>query len=135
MKFIHKENGEIRLVTTTKQSLVDEIVSESNGLTCKKIVATSDANFIEYLWSLGYKNNMSTYRYWSIKDKSIINKIKKYKTETLKSYEHMLENIQLTMEDINFMVENALNKILGKENDLADITPDMILSDDGGLME
>ena len=32
-------------------------------------------------------------------------------------------------------VENALNKILGKENDLADITPDMILSDDGGLME
>ena len=47
----------------------------------------------------------------------------------------MSENIQLTMEDINFMVENALNKILGKENDLADITPDMILSDDGGLME
>lgn len=133
--FIFMKNAEIRLVTTTKQSLVNEIVGKSNGLTCKKIVATSDANFIEYLWSLGYKNNMSTYRYWSLKDKSIIDELKKYKTETLKSYEHMLENIQLTMEDINFMVENALNKILGKENDLADITPDMILSDDGGLME
>ena len=47
----------------------------------------------------------------------------------------MLENIQLTMEDINLMVENALKKILGKENDLVDITPDMILSDDSGLME
>ena len=133
--FIFMKNAEIRLVTTTKQSLVNEIVGKSNGLTCKKIVATSDANFIEYLWSLGYKNNMSTYRYWSIKDKSIIDELKKYKTETLKSYEHMLENIQLTMEDINFIVESALNKILGKENDLADITPDMILSDDGGLME
>ena len=47
----------------------------------------------------------------------------------------MIENVQLTMEDINFMVESALNKILGKENDMVDITPDMILSDDGGLME
>ena len=133
--FIFMKNAEIRLVTTTKQSLVNEIVRKSNGLICKKIVATSDANFIEYLWSLGYKNNMSTYRYWSIKDKSIIDELKKYKTETIKSYENMLENIQLTMEDINFIVESALNKILGKENDLADITPDMILSDDGGLME
>ncbi len=133
--FIFMKNAEIRLVTTTKQSLVNEIVRKSNGLICKKIVATSDANFIEYLWSLGYKNNMSTYRYWSIKDKSIIDELKKYKTETIKSYENMLENIQLTTEDINFMVESALNKILGKENDMVDITPDMILSDDGGLMK
>ena len=133
--FIFMKNAEIRLVTTTKQSLINDIVGRSNGLTCRKIVATSDANFIEYLWSLGYKNNMSTYRYWSLKDKSIIDELKKYKTETIKSYEHMLENIQLTMEDINFIVESALNKILGKENDLVDITPDMILSDDGGLME
>ena len=132
--FIFMKNAEIRLVTTTKQSLVNEIVRKSNGLICKKIVATSDANFIEYLWSLGYKNNMSTYRYWSIKDKSIIDELKKYKTETLKSYEHMLENIQLTMEDINFIVESALNKILGKENELVDITPDMILSDDGTII-
>ena len=132
--FIFMKNAEIRLVTTTKQSLVNEIVGKSNGLTCRKIVATSDANFIEYLWSLGYKNNMSTYRYWSLKDKSIIDELKKYKTETLKSYEHMLENIQLTMEDINFMVESALNKILGKENELVDITPDMILSDDGTII-
>ena len=133
--FIFMKNREIRLVTTTKQSLIDEIVSESNGLLCKKIVATSDANFIEYLWSLGYKKNMLTYRYWPLKDNSILDELKKYKTETIKSYENMSENIQLTMEDINFMVENALNKILGKENDLVDITPDMILSDDGGLME
>lgn len=133
--FIFMRNGETRLVTTTKQSLVDEIVRESNGLTCKKIVATSDANFIEYLWLRRYKHNMSTYRYWSLKDDSIIDELKKYNTETLKSYENMLENIQLTMEDINLMVENALNKILGKENDLIDITPDMILSDDSGLME
>lgn len=132
--FIFMKNAEIRLVTTTKQSLINDIVGRSNGLTCRKIVATSDANFIEYLWSLGYKNNMSTYRYWSLKDKSIIDELKKYKTETIKSYEHMLENIQLTMEDINFMVESALNKILGKENDLVDITPDMILSDDGTII-
>ena len=132
--FIFMKNAEIRLVTTTKQSLVNEIVRKSNGLICKKIVATSDANFIEYLWSLGYKNNMSTYRYWSIKDKSIIDELKKYKTETIKSYENMLENIQLTMEDINFIVESALNKILGKENELVDITPDMILSDDGTII-
>ena len=133
--FLFMRNGEVRLVTTTKQSLVDEIVSKSDGHVCKKIVATSDANFIEYLWSLGYKKNMLTYRYWPIKDNSVLDELKKYSTKTLKSYENMLENVQLTMEDINFMVESALNKILGKENDMVDITPDMILSDDGGLME
>ena len=131
--FIFMRNGEVRLVTTTKQSLIDEIISRSNERVCKKIVATSDANFIEYLWSLGYKKNMLTYRYWPIKDNSVLDELKKYSTKTLKSYENMLENVQLTMEDINFMVESALNKILGKENDMVDITPDMILSDDSGL--
>ena len=133
--FIFMKNAEIRLVTTTKQSLVNEIVRKSNGLICKKIVATSDANFIEYLWSLGYKKNRLTYRYWPLENNSVLDELKKYSTKTLKSYENMLENVQLTMEDINFMVESALNKILGKENDMVDITPDMILSDDSGLMK
>lgn len=132
---IFMRNGEIRLVTTTKKSLISDIVWESNGLTCKKIVATSDIGFIEYLWSRRYKNNMSTYRYWALKDNSVVNELKKYNSETLKSYENMFENIQLTMEDINIMVESALKKIMGKEDELIDITPDMILSDDGGLME
>ena len=133
--FLFMRNGEVRLVTTTKQSLVDEIVSKSDGHVCKKIVATSDANFIEYLWSLGYKKNRLTYRYWPLENNSVLDELKKYSTKTLKSYENMLENVQLTMEDINFMVESALNKILGKENDMVDITPDMILSDDSGLMK
>ena len=133
--FLFMRNGEVRLVTTTKQSLIDEIISRSNERVCKKIVATSDANFIEYLWSLGYKKNMLTYRYWPLENNSVLDELKKYSTKTLKSYENMLENVQLTMEDIKFMVESALNKILGKENDMVDITPDMILSDDGGLME
>lgn len=130
---IFMRNGEIRLVTTTKKSLISDIVRESNGLTCKKIVATSDIGFIEYLWSRRYKNNMSTYRYWALKDNSVVNELKKYNSETLKSYENMFENIQLTMEDINIMVESALKKIMGKEDELCDITPDMILSDDSGL--
>ena len=132
--FLFMRNGEVRLVTTAKQSLIDEIISRSDERVCKKIVATSDANFIEYLWSLGYKKNMLTYRYWPLENNSVLDELKKYSTKTLKSYENMLENVQLTMEDINFMVESVLNKILGEENDLVDITPDMILSDDGGLM-
>ena len=133
--FIFMRNGEVRLVTTTKQSLIDEIISRSDERVCKKIVATSDANFIEYLWSLGYNKNRLTYRYWPLENNSVLDELKKYSTKTLKSYENMLENVQLTMEDINFMVESALNKILGKENDMVDITPDMILSDDDGLMK
>ena len=40
---------------------------------------------------------------------------------------------QFTNEDIKLMVEMVLDRIKGKENDLADITPDMILSDDGTI--
>ena len=45
----------------------------------------------------------------------------------------MNEAYQFTNEDIKLMVEMVLDRIKEKENDMVDITPDMILSDDSGL--
>ena len=44
----------------------------------------------------------------------------------------MNETYQFTNEDIKLMVEMVLDRLKGEDN-LVDITPDMILSDDSGL--
>ena len=46
----------------------------------------------------------------------------------------MNETYQFTNEDIKLMVEMVLDRIKEKENDMADITPDMILSDDSTIV-
>ena len=128
---VFRNNGDIQLITTTSQEVIRKVVEDNNKLICKRIVSTNDINYIEYLWSLGYKHNMRTYRYWSVQGKDLVDEIKKYDFTILKG-EPMNEVYQITNEDIKLMVEMVLNRINGKDN-LVDITPDMILSDDSGL--
>ena len=131
---VFRTNGDIQLITTTSQEVIQKVVNDNNKLICKRVVSSNDINYIEYLWSLGYKHNMRTYRYWPVQGKDLVDEIKNYDFTVLKG-EPMNEAYQFTNEDIKLMVEMVLDRIKGKENDLADITPDMILSDDGGLME
>ena len=128
---VFRTNGDIQLVTTTSQDVIQKVVNDNNKLICKRIVSTNDINYIEYLWSLGYKHNMRTYRYWPVQGKDLVDDIKNYDFTVLKG-EPMNEAYQFTNEDIKLMVEMVLNRIKGEDN-LVDITPDMILSDDSGL--
>ena len=129
---VFRTNGDIQLITTTSQGVIQQVVDDNNKLICKRVVSTNDINYIEYLWSLGYKHNMRTYRYWPVQGKDLVDEIKNYDFTVLKG-EPMNETYQFTNEDIKLMVEMVLDRIKGKENDLVDITPDMILSDDSGL--
>lgn len=128
---VFRTNGDIQLVTTTSQEVIRKVVDDNNKLICKRIVSTNDIGYIEYLWSLGYKHNMRTYRYWPVQGKDLVDEIKNYDFTVLKG-EPMNEAYQFTNEDIKLMVEMVLDRINRKDN-LVDITPDMILSDDSGL--
>jgi hypothetical protein len=128
---VFRTNGDIQLITTTSHDLVRQIVSDNNKLICKKILSSNDNAYIEYLWSLGYKHNMRTYRYWPVQGKDLVDEIQNYDYSVLKGNE-MNEAYQFTNEDIKLMVEMVLDRIKGEDN-LVDITPDMILSDDSGL--
>lgn len=128
---VFRTNGDIQLITTTSQGVIQQVVDDNNKLICKRVVSTNDINYIEYLWSLGYKHNMRTYRYWPVQGKDLVDEIKNYDFTVLKG-EPMNETYQFTNEDIKLMVEMVLDRIKGEDN-LVDITPDMILSDDSGL--
>jgi hypothetical protein len=128
---VFRTNGDIQLITTTSHDLVRQIVSDNNKLICKKILSSNDNAYIEYLWSLGYKHNMRAYRYWPVQGKDLVDEIQNYDYSVLKGNE-MNEAYQFTNEDIKLMVEMVLDRIKGEDN-LVDITPDMILSDDSGL--
>ena len=135
---VFRTNGDVQLITTTNQKLIDVVIANNNKPICKRILATNDKSYIEYLWEEGYKHNISpsksgtNYKYWSVQGEDLVDEIKNYDFTVLKG-EPMNETYQFTNEDIKLMVEMVLDRIKGKENDLVDITPDMILSDDSGL--
>lgn len=128
---VFRTNGDIQLITTTSREVIQKVINNNNNLICKRIVSSNDINYIEYLWSSGYKHNMRTYRYWPVQGKDLVDEIKNYDFTVLKG-EPMNEAYQFTSEDIKLMVEMVLDRIK-REDNLVDITPDMILSDDSGL--
>ena len=135
---VFRTNGDVQLITTTNQKLIDVVIANNNKPICKRILATNDKSYIEYLWGEGFKHNMSLsksstkYKYWPVQGENLVDEIKNYDFTVLKG-EPMNEAYQFTNEDIKLMVEMVLDRIKEKENDMVDITPDMILSDDSGL--
>ena len=127
------------MITTTNQKLIDVVIANNNKPICKRILATNDKSYIEYLWGEGFKHNMSlsksgtNYKYWPVQGEDLVDEIKNYNFTVLKG-EPMNETYQFTTEDIKLMVEMVLDRIKGEENDMVDITPDMILSDDGTIV-
>lgn len=136
---VFRTNGDVQLITTTNQKLIDVVIANNNKPICKRILATNDKSYIEYLWGEGYKHNMSPsksgtkYKYWPVQGEDLVDEIKNYDFTVLRG-EPMNETYQFTNKDIKLMVEMVLDKLKGEDN-LIDITPDMILSDDSGLME
>ena len=134
---VFRTNGDVQLITTTRQKLIDVVIANNNKPVCKRILATNDKSYIEYLWGKDYKHNMSpsksgtNYKYWPVQGEDLVDEIKNYDFTVLRG-EPMNETYQFTNEDIKLMVEMVLDKLKGEDN-LIDITPDMILSDDFGL--
>lgn len=134
---VFRTNGDVQLITTTYQKIIDVVIANNNKPVCKRILATNDKSYIEYLWGEGYKHNISpsksgtNYKYWSVQGEDLVDEIKNYDFTVLKG-EPMNEAYQFTNEDIKLMVEMVLDRLKGEDN-LIDITPDMILSDDSGL--
>lgn len=134
---VFRTNGDVQLITTTYQKIIDVVIANNNKPICKRILATNDKSYIEYLWGEGYKHNISpsksgtNYKYWSVQGEDLVDEIKNYDFTVLKG-EPMNEAYQFTNEDIKLMVEMVLDRLKGEDN-LIDITPDMILSDDYGL--
>lgn len=134
---VFRTNGDVQLITTTSQKLIDVVIANNNKPICKRILATNDKSYIEYLWGKDYKHNMSpskngtNYKYWPVQGEDLVDEIKNYDFTVLRG-EPMNETYQFTNEDIKLMVEMVLDKLKGEDN-LIDITPDMILSDDFGL--
>lgn len=136
---VFRTNGDVQLITTTNQKLIDVVIANNNKPICKRILATNDKSYIEYLWGEGFKHNMSLsksstkYKYWPVQGEDLVDEIKNYDFTVLKG-EPMNETYQFTNEDIKLMVEMVLDRIKEKENDMVDITPDMILSDDSTIV-
>ena len=136
---VFRTNGDVQLITTTNQKLIDVVIANNNKPICKRILATNDKSYIEYLWGEGFKHNMSlsksgtNYKYWPVQGEDLVDEIKNYDFTVLKG-EPMNEAYQFTNEDIKLLVEMVLDRIKEKENDMVDITPDMILSDDSTIV-
>ena len=62
------KEGKVKLTITSSQRLID-MITTSEKERGSNVVATNDADVIEFLFSKNYKKNMRTWRYWSLEDK------------------------------------------------------------------
>ena len=131
---IFRKNGEVQLVTTSSNNVLNDVKNSNTKFICKKILLSTDPNFIDYLWKNHYKHNMRTYRYWTITNTPIVKDIENFKYKVMVDYTNEInESIQLIPEDIQNMVENAIKELINKKNNWGEITSDMILSDKSPL--
>lgn len=129
---VFKKNGTIQLVTTASQALIDQIESQNTNTNCIKILKSTSPEFIDYLWSKGYKKNMKTYRFWPV-GQNVVDEMLKY-PHTKIDILGINEVFKLTANDIKLMVEMTIEKLMGQNNDeFIDINPNMNLSNETPL--
>lgn len=126
---IYLKNGDVQLITTTSESLIRLILKDIHKDSCKKIIQIDTNEFIEFLWSKGYKHNMKSYRYWNVANTPVVSEAENYPSEILFKNNTLNEIYTITMEDIKLMTEAVINKLLN-DSEIVPITPETILSQD-----
>ena len=72
---VFTKEEKVKLTITSSQSLINMITTTEKERG-DNVVATNDAEVIEYLFGKGYRKNMRTWRYWSLEDKPWIDELK-----------------------------------------------------------
>ena len=75
------QEGKVKLTITSNPRLID-MITTSEKERGSNVVATNDADVIEFLFSKNYKKNMRTWRYWSLEDKPWLGELKNLLPET-----------------------------------------------------
>lgn len=90
--FVYGDNGSIEMSNTSSQDVIDDILqsatkehrwNENERGKAIKIIKSNDVNLINKLFSLGYKRNFRTYRFWTITNKPWAKDIEQYDHEVL----------------------------------------------------
>jgi predicted SprT family Zn-dependent metalloprotease len=78
---VFAKNGKVKLTISSNKSLINMIES-SEKERGENVAVTNDAEVIEYLFSKGYKQNLRTWRYWSLEGKPWLDELKSMLLET-----------------------------------------------------
>ena len=117
--FAYMSNGEIRLTTTSSETLIKHIIEKNqersdsiryrtlNPIKCEKMIISNDQNLIDLLYQCGYRNNMRTWRYWNVTNTDWIKNINNYDITTLN--ENMTENKTIRKNIIKEVIDEYLN--------------------------
>lgn len=97
--------GEIRLVNTTSEKLIDEIVNSHPNQEVCYIGTCQNHNLNEFLSKLDYNNVMRTYRYWSVEGEPWLKELLKYKWTKENGYLNNLAQALGMEEEVNDMQE------------------------------
>ena len=126
--FDFKTNGEVRLTTTSNQSLIDKICNYQNRITpSKKIILSKDPNLISFLFEKGYKANFRIWKYWNVGNEDWLKKLNDMNVKVI-NFDNSF-NESKKMKITNEIINEVLNKYLeSKSNDnFIEINPGMNL--------
>jgi predicted SprT family Zn-dependent metalloprotease len=78
---VFTKSGKVKLTITSSQRLIN-LIENGEKDRGENVVVTNDANVIEYLFSKGFRQNLRTWRYWSLEDRPWLDELKKMLPET-----------------------------------------------------
>ena len=77
------KNGEVRLTTTTKYDIIDNLILRRKYRDVVKVSVSNDINLLRFLYEHGgYIRNIRNYGYWSLKDKDWVKDLDNFKQKT-----------------------------------------------------
>lgn len=81
--FMYMKNGEVRLTTTTKYDIIDNLILRRKYRDVVKVSVSNDINLLRFLYEHGgYIRNIRNYGYWSLKDKDWVKDLDNFKQKT-----------------------------------------------------
>ena len=83
--FFYMTNGEVRFVNAANTNIIDEILNHENKHgKLLKVVTCTEPEFINLLFTNGYRSTMRTYKYWDFTNKPmILQTLDNYQTNTI----------------------------------------------------
>ncbi len=72
---VFKMDGNVELTMTSIQSVIDRI-KEYYGKREETVVVSNNSDVINFLFSKGYTSNLRTWKYWNLKEKPWLDKLK-----------------------------------------------------------
>lgn len=121
-------NGEIRLTTTSNESLISYRCAIIGRNDVDKVITSRDINLINFLFDQGYRKNFRTFRYWNVTNEDWLDILNKVEINVIENPTSSIKE-NILGRNTDEIITEVMNRYIESKmmDDVISITPDMNL--------